>query len=224
LKEWTPVLAPATAEELGEWTTVEASPGIKQWAFRGKPLYTYNLDPRTRSVLGSDVPGWHNVYMQRALPPPNDFTVQDSRLGQVLADARGRTIYLYNCSDDAVDQLACDHPETPQEYRMAICGNGDPKLCGKTFPYVTAAAANARSDSKLWSVMAIDPNTGRRAAAGAAGAISVWAYRDRPVYTYGDDREPGDADGDAYGEFNGFRNGYKAFWLRDDFRNNALVR
>jgi predicted lipoprotein with Yx(FWY)xxD motif len=174
-------------------------------------------------VLGSDVPGWHNVYMQRALTPPQEFTVQDSRLGQVLADSRGHTIYLYNCSDDAMDQLACDHPSTPQEYRMAICGNGDPKLCNETFPYVPASA-DAKSTSRLWSVMTIDPNTGRRAAAGDAGAVNVWAYRDRPVYTYGGDREAGDANGDAYGEFNGFRNGYKAFWLRDDFRNNALVR
>src|SRR5690606_17496234 len=118
----------------GEWTTVERAPGIKQWAFRGKPLYTYILDPRTRSLIGSDVPGWHNVYTQRALPPPQGFTVQDSRMGQVLADARGMTIYLYNCSDDALDQLACDHPDTPQAYRLAICGNGDPKLCQQTFP------------------------------------------------------------------------------------------
>ena len=49
-------------------------------------------------------------------------------------------------------------------------------------------------------------------------------FRDRPVYTYAGDREPGDANGDAYGEFNGYRNGFKAFWLRDDFRNNAMVR
>jgi len=223
LEEWQPVRAPQTARPQGEWTTVERAPGIKQWAFRGKPLYTYILDPRTRSLIGSDVPGWHNVYTQRALPPPQGFTVQDSRIGQVLADARGMTIYLYNCSDDALDQLACDHPDTPQAYRLAICGNGDPKLCQQTFPYVPAAPG-AKSDSTLWSVMTIDPNTGHRAAPGQAGAMQVWAYRDRPVYTYGDDRQPGDADGDAYGEFNGYRNGYKAFWVRDDFRENTLKR
>lgn len=223
LTKWAPVTAPETAVERGQWSVIERLPGINQWAFRGKPLYTYLLDPDARSLLGSDVPGWHNVYTQLALPPPEMFTVQDSRIGQVLADARGRTIYLYNCGDDALDQLACDHPDTPQAYRLAICGNGDSKLCRETFPYVIAPA-DANSVSRLWSVMVIDPNTGHRAEAGQAGALHVWAYRDRPVYTYGGDHEPGDANGDAVGEYMGYRNGFKAFWLRDDFKDNAFVQ
>jgi predicted lipoprotein with Yx(FWY)xxD motif len=223
LEDWEPVAAPATAKSKGDWSIVERSPGISQWAFRGKPLYTYKEEKRTRSTTGSDEPGWHNVYTQRALAPPSEFTVQDSRIGQVLADAKGKTIYIYQCNDDALDQQTCDHPDAPQVYRLAICGNFDPKVCQETFPYVKAAAG-AAADSPLWTVMNIDPNTGRRAEAGQAGAISVWAYRLRPVYTYGGDKQPGDADGDSYGEFNGQRNGFKAFWLRDDYRNNVTGR
>ena len=58
--------------------------------------------------------------------------------GQVLADARGRTIYLYNCNDDAIDQLDCSHPSQPQAYRLALCGKGDWKRCQETFPYLIA--------------------------------------------------------------------------------------
>ena len=54
------------------------------------------------------------------------------------------------------------------------------------------------------------------AAAGAPGSLHVWAYRDRPVYHCGRDKKPGDIDCDTWGEFNGSRNGFKAFWLRDD--------
>jgi hypothetical protein len=133
------------------------------------------------------------------------------------------TIYVYNCSDDALDQQGCDYPDAPQVYRLAICGNFDPKVCRETFPYVIADR-NAKSQSKLWSVMAIDPDTGHRAAPSQASALYVWAYRERPVYTYARDRKPGDANGDAFGEFNGYRNGYKAFWLRDDFLDNAFRR
>jgi hypothetical protein len=50
----------------------------------------------------------------------------------------------------------------------------------------------------------------------------VWAYRERPVYTYGADKKPGDADGDNFGEFNGARNGFRAFWVRDDFHDNTV--
>ena len=39
------------------------------------------------------------------------------------------------------------------------------------------------------------------------------------VYTFGGDRKAGDINGDAWGEFTGWRNGFKAFWLRDDFFN-----
>ena len=223
LTDWDPVIAPQTAKAKGDWSVIERSPGIKQWAYRGQPLYTYVHENKGRAMTGGDNPGWHNVFTQRALPPPAEFTVQDSRIGQVLADKDGKTLYLYQCNDDALDQQTCDHPDSPQVYRMAICGNFDPQVCQATFPYVKASAG-AKADSSVWTVVTIDPNTGKWAKSGDAGAIQVWAYRGRPVYTYGDDLKPGDANGDNYGEFNGQRNGFRAYWLRDDYRNNNLGR
>lgn len=224
LNTWTPVRAPRISADSHDWSIVKHPSGVNQWAFRGSPLYTHNNDVRARSFDGGDVPGWHNVFTQRAVTPPDEFTVQDGSFGgQVLADSRGMTIYLYNCRDDSIAQLACDHPDTAQEYRMAICGNGDPERCRQTFPYVVAQPGG-RSESALWSVMTIDPMTGRRAETGQEGALNVWAYRDRPVYTFGRDKQPGDTNGDAFGEFTGSRNGYKAFVLRDVFQNNAFRR
>jgi predicted lipoprotein with Yx(FWY)xxD motif len=219
--EWAPVLAPDRVQAQGEWSTIERSPGVKQWAFRKRAVYTHVLDEKAPSQQGGDVPGWHNVYTQPAPNPPRGFTVQDMVSGQVLADAQGRTIYLYNCNDDALDQLSCNHPDTPQAYRMMICGKGDWQKCLQQFPYVIAAK-DARSDSRIWSVMDIDPKTGKRATTGQDGALHVWAYRDRPVYLCGRDKQPGDAECDAWGEFSGIRNGYKAFWLRDDFGRNSI--
>jgi predicted lipoprotein with Yx(FWY)xxD motif len=144
--------------------------------------------------------------------------VQETTIGEVLADARGMTIYRYGCGDDAADQLACDHPSQTQAYRLAMCGGGDPERCLRTFPYVIAPKG-ARSESRAWTIMSIDPMTGRRSEMGKPGAVQVWAYRDRPVYTYSGDRQPGDTHADSHGEMRGQRNGYKAFWLRDDFYN-----
>ncbi|MDP5052732.1 MAG: hypothetical protein NWP69_02975 [Congregibacter sp.] len=229
LMTWTPVSAPGIATDRGEWTVVKQPSGFKQWAFRGEPLYTHNNDTGTRSFAGSDVPDWqnpqwHNVYTQRAVTPPDEFTVQDVEFGgQVLADSRGKSIYLYNCRDDSMAQLACDHPGASQDYRMAICGNGDPIVCRRTFPYVTAQP-NASSASKLWSVIAIDPDTGRLATGDQEDVLHVWAYRRRPVYTYVGDGEPGVTNGDGIGDFTGRRNGFKVFVLRDDFGENAYRR
>jgi len=213
---WKPVLAPASAQSHGAWTVFERSAGIWQWAFRGKPIYTYTVDKNPRSQQGSDVPGWHDVYLQRAPPPPSEFTVQTSISGDVLADARGKTIYVYRCGDDALDQLSCDDPDDSQAYRLAMCGGGDVERCLENFPYVIAPP-NARSASRAWTIIEIDPKTGHRAARGQSGAVRVWAYRDRPVYTYAGDEAPGDIHADAHGEFKGDREGFKAFWLRDDF-------
>lgn len=223
LTNWTPVPAPENVMEQYGWTVIERSPGINQWAFRGKALYTYNHDRGTRSFWGADVPGWHNVYTQRALPPPEGFTVQDAESGQVLADSRGKTIYLYSCRDDSFAQLACDNPDTTQAYRLAICGDGDPEVCRETFPYVIAPVG-ATTESRLWSVMAIDPTTGHRVVPGQTDALHVWAYRGRPVNTYSGDLKPGDTNGDGFGEMSGRRNGYKAFVLRDVFQGNEFSR
>jgi len=215
-QRWVPVRAPVYASDRGDFGVITRKPGIQQWTFRGYPLYTHVADERFRSQEGSDIDGWSNVYTQPAPEPPAGFTVQDTAAGQVLADAKGKTIYLYNCTDDALDQLPCDHPTTPQVYRMTVCGGGDVDRCLKTFPYVIAAA-DAKSDSQVWTTVDIDPKTGRFAEPGSEGSLHVWAFRDRPIYTHGRDQIPGDVLGDNWGEFYGYRNGYKPFWLREVF-------
>jgi predicted lipoprotein with Yx(FWY)xxD motif len=219
LKKWSPVLAAETSQPQGEWTIIQRSPGVRQWAFRKKPVYTYIADNKPKSMLGSDEPGWHNVYTQRAPAWPAEFKQQETHLGLVLADSHGKTIYVYSCGDDALDQQICDHPSSTQAYRLAVCGGGDAGLCLKTWPPVVAAK-DAKAPSRSWTAIDIDPLTGHYAKPGQPGAMHVWAFRGRPVYTFADER-PGDVDGDAWGEFYGFRNGFKAFWLRDDFFTNA---
>jgi predicted lipoprotein with Yx(FWY)xxD motif len=218
LKQWAPVLAPEVGSQAREdWTIVERSPGLKQWAFRKQPLYTLIGEAGRGTTQGIDVPGWRLVYTQVAPPPPHEFTQQESPGGIVLADAKGSTIYIYNCGDDSLDQLACDHPDTPQEYRYAVCGGGDPARCLKTFPYVIADKAS-KSVNAVWTIMSIDPASGHRAKTGQADALSVWAYRDRPVFTFVRDEKPGSIRAQSWGEFYGARNGFKAYWIREEFQ------
>nr|WP_298728609.1 hypothetical protein [uncultured Steroidobacter sp.] len=221
LQRWKPVLAPQTAKPHGDWTMVTPSPGVRQWAFRNQPLYTREGETQLWSLEGSDEPGWRNVYVQTVRPRPASFTIQDTLAGQVLADSRGMTIYTYVCGDDSLHQLSCEHPMDTQVYRLAVCGAGSVEQCLRNWPYVKAEPG-AKSDSRLWSVMSIDPMTGHIAPPGQSGAISVWAYRDRPVYTYIGDLQPGDVNGAGTGEWRGQRNGLKAFWVRDDYFGGTL--
>jgi predicted lipoprotein with Yx(FWY)xxD motif len=68
--------------------------------------------------------------------------------------------------------------------------------------------------------MDIDPKSGHRAAAGQKDALHVWAFRGRPVFSCARDKKPGDIECDSWGEFNGKRNGFMAFWLRDEYGDN----
>ncbi len=219
LNEWKPIPAPASVQQQGDWTVIDHPTGIKQWAFRGQPVYTRNGDTKRPSLEGGDVSGWHNVYVTKPPAYPKGFAPQDMQSGMVLADAKGRTIYTYQCMDDAADQLQCDYPEAPQVYRLSVSGRGDQAMSMKNFPYVIAEKG-AAATNRMWQVMAIDPKTGKKAAAGQQDALNVWAYRGRPVYYCARDKAAGDAECDTWGEFYGWRNGYKAFWLRDDYGDN----
>jgi predicted lipoprotein with Yx(FWY)xxD motif len=213
---WNPMTAPESAIAQGEWSIIERSPGIRQWAYRKKPLYTYALDTERESQVGSDELGWHNVYTQTPPALPKDFTLQETDTGTVVADRRGMTVYIYGCGDDAQDQLACDHPDSTQAFRFAMCGGGDADVCVKNWPYVIAAK-DAKSGSRSWGTMWINPKTGHSAKADESGALHVWTFRERPVYTWSGDKAPGDTDGDGRGEFVAHREGFKAFWVRDDY-------
>ena len=209
-----PLAAPASGRARGDWRIVDRADGARQWVFRGRPLYRRLADTQVRSLEGTDVPGWNAVYV-REVPQPREFTVQQTPAGVVLADAQGKTIYTYSCGDDAPDQLGCDHPSQTQAYRMGLCGGGSAERCLKNFPYVLAAGSS-RSGGPLWSVVSIDPRSGHFAGPDAPGVLRVWAFRDRPVYTFAGDPGPGDTNAESLGEFQSERTGYKAFWLRTD--------
>lgn len=213
---WLPMTAPASAQPQGEWTVIQRGGGVRQWAFRKQPVYTFVEDTAREGLAGGDVPGWHNVYTQKAPANPSGFTTQMTLTGDVLADANGKTVYFYTCGDDSLDQLPCDTMDSPQVYRIAIAGGGDPERALKMWPYVPAAA-NAKAPNALWSVVYVDPKTGHEAQASAAGALRVWAYRGRPVYTYAGDKEVGDIEGNGMGEWQGKRNGFRAFYIREEF-------
>lgn len=221
LKTWSPVLAPQSAVIRGDWSVIDRG-GAKQWTYRGKPLYRRLTDSKERSFEGGDEPGWHNVFLHRVPGPPKGFQITDNAAGQLITSPNGKAVYFYLCSEDAADFLECDFPSAPQEYRLAICGNGDVDRCNKTFPYVIADKS-AKSDTRAWSTMDIDPKTGHEVAAGSPGALHVWAFRRRPIYNFVGDKTPTDFEGNGWGSDHGESNGFLALWMRDDYLSNDGV-
>ena len=84
---------------------------------------------------------------------------------------------------------------------------------------------------QVWGTMYIDPKTGRRAAANAPGALNVWTFRNRPVYTFAGyrgygDHKPSEINANGWGEGNAGHNGFMAIIYRDisDSRDGIIGR
>jgi len=62
LKNWPALMAPADAKPMGDWTVVTRDDGSKQWAYKGKPLYTWVKDAKPGDMTGDNVGGtWHTA-------------------------------------------------------------------------------------------------------------------------------------------------------------------
>ena len=51
-EEWPPLAAPADAKPMGNWTVLTREDGSKQWAYKGKPLYTFAKDSKPGETAG----------------------------------------------------------------------------------------------------------------------------------------------------------------------------
>jgi len=52
---WPPLVAPADAKPAGHWTVVTRDDGRRQWAYKGKPLYTWAKDQKPGDRTGDGV-------------------------------------------------------------------------------------------------------------------------------------------------------------------------
>jgi predicted lipoprotein with Yx(FWY)xxD motif len=59
---WPPLMAPADAKMNGSWSPVTRDDGSKQWAYKGKPLYTWVKDTKPGDTTGDAVGNvWHTA-------------------------------------------------------------------------------------------------------------------------------------------------------------------
>lgn len=59
-QNWPPLAVKADAKEEGDWTIIKRDDGTSQWAYKGKPLYTWVKDEKPGVAAGDGVGGvWH---------------------------------------------------------------------------------------------------------------------------------------------------------------------
>ncbi|MBP5075689.1 hypothetical protein HUS84_17135 [Pseudomonas chlororaphis] len=49
---WPPLMAASGDKAMGEWTVIKRDDGSMQWAYDGKPLYTFVMDKKAGDMTG----------------------------------------------------------------------------------------------------------------------------------------------------------------------------
>lgn len=182
-KRWLPVEAPLLGNAIGEFTMVNRPDGVRQWAYKGKPLFTYSGDLMPGDALGIGVSkDVQLALVTRNFMPADVGMYFDSGRGAIITTKDGHTIYRLDTSFHTPDGhgLPGSYPGAPSVGRLmgtAAC-DGD---CLKEYrPLVAAADA---LPSGHWSIMTRSDGTRQ------------WAYKGFATYTYVGDKKPGDRAG-----------------------------
>ena len=184
---WTPFAAAQLARPVGDFTVVSRDDGILQWAYRGRPLYTYNGDTILGDAKGDGVDGnWHVVRRMRQFMPQGVKIRHNHYDGDNLATDAGMTLYVRDrvfgstIGHSMRDGFA-NEPDIGRILGTAAC-DAD---CTKTWRPL-AAPADA-SPSGYWDVAIREDGT------------KQWVYRGFALYTFTGDGKPGDMAGnDTY--------------------------
>jgi predicted lipoprotein with Yx(FWY)xxD motif len=168
LADWSSVAAPWLARSMGDWSVRGRADGQKQWAFRGRRLYSHRADLQPGDTGGHGLDKvWEAAVLDPTPPLPAWVTIQNSDMGEVYADERGHTLYVFGGQLERAKKLMCDD------------------TCLQKFWRTLPAKPDAQASGD-WTVMS-----------GAAGG-KVWAYRGDVLYTHNRDREPGAIGGDKW--------------------------
>ncbi|HTT05034.1 MAG TPA: hypothetical protein VMF64_07070 [Steroidobacteraceae bacterium] len=182
--QWKPLIAPDLAHPIGDWSVLARSDGIRQWAYRGRPLFRFAGDLTSGDANGVGVSkDWEAALALSFYMPPDVRLQQTLDRGKVLATAQGMT--LYRRDGIALDtgggqSLRHGVPIRPGIGRnIGISGCNDACLA-VWHPFL--APAHAQPDG-FWDI-ALRPDGTRQ-----------WVYQGYPLYTYQGDRKPGDMNG-----------------------------
>jgi predicted lipoprotein with Yx(FWY)xxD motif len=105
-RQWPPLIAPADAKPVGDWTIIRRPDGKPQWAYKAKPVYRY-ADDITPGVASGDNARqlWHTVAEPIPAPHaimPAGFRIVRAEDRWAFATHEGRVLYA------PLPQAECD--------------------------------------------------------------------------------------------------------------------
>jgi predicted lipoprotein with Yx(FWY)xxD motif len=184
---WRPAAAAQLAEANGDFSVVVRKDGIKQWAYKARPLYAFDGDLEPGDANGMGEKNLTPAAVYRYFVPSNVTVVDTSGQGRIFATASGQTLYRrdgYIFQSGGGHSLHRGQPARPAVGRdigiNAHCAHD----CDRWHPFL--APANAQPQG-FWDV------------AKRGDGSSQWVYQGYALWTYDGDTKPGDINGnDAY--------------------------
>jgi predicted lipoprotein with Yx(FWY)xxD motif len=183
--DWKPVRAAALAVPLGDFSIViRKEDGTRQWTYKGEALYTYAGDYTPGDVNGiftADKSIQAALAYHNFLPPGLSVGNYIGR-GPLMTNAKGLTLYyaaryhkVFGGREGPVS-YSLSYNDLKSQGTVACEAN-----CALTWKPLLASA-NAQA-SGFWELIA------------RADGSKQWVYKGSPVYTYFDDKKPGDIEG-----------------------------
>jgi predicted lipoprotein with Yx(FWY)xxD motif len=181
---WRPAAAPEAASAVGDWTViVSAEDETRQWAYKGKPVYTYAGDVNPGDALGDGVDGVWRIAVAHNPFRPAEVTLSKVDGRPVLADAHGLTLYTFDGDENLGPDFSFDLTVKRGGGRGGAIGHCI-NSCAKTWRALLAPA-DAKPPAGDWSLVEREDDPSKK----------QWAFRKYPLYTYAGDAKPGDANG-----------------------------
>ena len=188
-KKWHPFAAAQLAEPVGDFTVVDRSDGIRQWAYKSRLLYTYDEDLAPGYANGTGVDErWDIAALVHYYMPPSVSIQTTAGQGKVLATDRGMTLYRrdgYILQSGGGHSLRRGQPPRPAVGRDIGTDPHCTNDCLKVWhPFF--APANAEP----WGFWDVATRTDGK---------KQWVYQGYALWTYDGDKKPGDINGhDTY--------------------------
>ena len=182
LDDWKPLRAAALVKPHGDWSIVARPDGIRQWALRGKPLYTSVRDFKVGDANGEFDTHWHVALLNSYFMPAEAAIGRIPKGWVVLTKADGRTLYArdeYRFSYGGY--TINDGPPPSADVGRKIGTAGCAGDCVQE--WLPLEAPTEAVSTGYWSVVTRDDGTRQ------------WAYDGYPLYSNIRDERPGDTRG-----------------------------
>lgn len=183
---WKPLRAPELAHSIGQWSIVDRNDGVRQWTYRGMPVFTFSGDFATGDANGVGwSKDWEPALAVAFYMPTGVRITQTLGRGKVLATPEGMTLYRRDGIPMAFGGGQSTRHGVPIQpgvgREIGVSLQGCEGACLKSWrPFV--APADARPDG-FWDI-AIRPD-----------GVHQWVYQGYALYTYAGDHRPGDMNG-----------------------------